>query len=152
MKMHKLKIPTWLASFIFAGACLSCHSASSQTEADLLMNKIATATYYSWGMVGTPAKISDAENATRQLRKSTNADQIYTYLLKSSNKDKVSVEGKLYMVCTLASMDIKIFSRAVAELKINDQEMSVLKGDILSKVSTNKILNQIQRDSCEILK
>lgn len=150
--MHKLKIQRWFASFIFVGASLACNCASSQTEADFLMNKIATANYYSWGMVGTPAKISDAENATRQLRKITNADQIYTYLLKSSNKDKVSVEGKLYMVCALASMDIKIFSRAVAELKINDQEMSVLKGDILSKVSTNKILNQIQRDSCEILK
>ena len=150
--MHKLKIQRWFASFIFVGASLACNCASSQTEADFLMNKIATANYYSWGMVGTPAKISDAENATRQLRKITNPDQIYNYLLKSSNKDKVSVEGKLYMVCALASMDIKLFERAVAELKINDQDMSVLKGDILSKVSTNKILNQIQRDRCEILK
>ena len=150
--MQKLKILRWFASFIFAGASLACHSASSPTEVDLLMNKIATATYYSWGMVGTPAKISDAENATRRLRQITDADQIYHYLLKTSHKDKVSIEGKLYMVCALASMDIKIFSRALSQLNINDKEISVLKGDILSKVSTNKILNQIQRDRCEILK
>ena len=149
--MQKLKRQRWFASFIFAGVSFACNSASSQTEADLLMNKMADATYYSWGMVGTPAKISDAEKAIRQLRKITNSDQIYNYLLKSSNKDKVTNEGKLYMVCALANMDIKKFSLAVAELKLNDQEVSVLKGDILSKVSTNKILNQIQRDRCEIL-
>jgi hypothetical protein len=115
-------------------------------DAALAMKTVAQAQTYSWGRVGTPARLSEAEVAARTLYLAASGAELVKGLGNASN------EGKLYLLCVLARKDPVLFALARRDLPAMDTaDASVLSGDVLQRIRMQVVLAQIQKHRCDPL-
>lgn len=121
-------------------------SAASEELAEA-MHTVIHAKNYAWGMVGTPAKLSDAEVAARKLYQKASGLDLLEGLKNASN------EGKLYLLCILARRDTLQFRKAMRTLaEIDAESVSIFSGDVLQRVDMRNAISQIQKHRCDALK
>jgi hypothetical protein len=111
-----------------------------------LIEDIKTTAAYSWGVVGTPAATSPAENAARILYKNADEKTILNLL------PSATLEGQMYLMCILRKKYPSFYKVTKKKIVFTQMdEVSIFTGDILSKKSVFNVIRQIEKYNCSAL-
>lgn len=103
------------------------------------------ATHFSLGMVGFAGKISEAEKLMVKIKNRKDASKIFYSIIEDKNRSGVA---KLYALCGLKGVGSSLFDRALSDLENFDENIPVLRGDIMGKESFKRLAIQIKNGLC----
>jgi hypothetical protein len=110
-----------------------------------LNDAITKANSYSWGIVGSPSRQSDAEIRLRDIFDKTSSAVLISMLNESNN------QGKAYIFCALYLKDKKAYAEIVKKNMLSGN-VSILRGSVKRLVSFKNILIEIEKTNCHQLK
>lgn len=116
-------------------------SAKEPSRTESTLSKQST---FSLGNNGFIGSISEAEKLYLDILQQDNANEVFMRIATSNTSTPVS---KLYAICGLKKLGREPPSSAELRKNLN-QEVSMIKGDILRKVKFSEIYESIKIDGC----
>ncbi|MBZ9582898.1 MchS3 family protein [Klebsiella quasivariicola] len=102
--------------------------------------------YYSFGLNGFAGKESEGEHLYRLILQRDNAAKIFLDIATSNNSTN---ESKLYAACALRTLGVGDINETFNQFQ--DEEVVVLTGDILRRVSFKEKISEIIKHGCDLI-
>ncbi|MDB5851709.1 MAG: hypothetical protein JWP29_5461, partial [Rhodoferax sp.] len=135
-----------LQKLLAAGMTFAALNAlAASDDVNQALSTIGTAKTYAWGLVGTPAKVTDTELAARMLFQKATPGDLSQAIGTASN------EGKMYLLCIIKRTDDKLFTKLTANNKFDQERISSFHGDVLKTTDAQRIVDQIKKSNCDPL-
>ncbi|EQZ56486.1 hypothetical protein G983_01519 [Escherichia coli UMEA 3656-1] len=134
----------YLTKKIIISMMLILTSAAFSSDPPALQQSLEKTTYFSIGMNGFIGYQSEGEKLYTYILTLDNPEEIFKNIIKNRKSTK---ESKIYAACGLYYLNVENIESLFNE---NDKQeyVSVLRGDILTKIKLNDILNSVIINGC----
>lgn len=124
------------------GALILMAAAVGATPAELPM-AIANARFYAWGVVGTPGRTSEEEQAARIIARDWPSQKLMASI------SQANAEGRLYLLCVARRRFPDDYANAKSLAGFSaGQRVSIFSGSVLQKVEAEDLIRQLEASHC----